>query len=275
MIFMKELDDIINEQASLLKWNGYTEKQLNNGEAEGSYKEHLKLALQNLLESDKVVLFDKEPLYINLFGYFNQDKVLFTFSYEYDSLLSQLTLKKVEATLDNVPIIVAINGASDIWSSRELYQRVKQLSSTINKAITEERNIEIKNLVQKEITLLKDYGYNNSNLEKLLASSIQKIENSEAYNKCDFIVRGNLKHDIGSEMMQYKLHYRYMPSNADLRLKSILGRMGAVSKLFVITKDVPVPTADALYKYLSHERKTLAARNVMNQTVLPNLKKGK
>lgn len=60
---MKELYSIIDEQALVLKWNGYDEKSLNNGEAEGNYKEHLKLAVQELLENT-TILFDK-----NLFSY--------------------------------------------------------------------------------------------------------------------------------------------------------------------------------------------------------------
>src|SRR5687768_13804198 len=102
---MKELDAIIDEQALLLKWNGYTENLLNNGEKEGSYKEHLKSAIHDFLDREGAFV-ENETFQVPLLGYFNsgKDKVLFTFSYEYDPLLLEITLKEIEARYDNVPL---------------------------------------------------------------------------------------------------------------------------------------------------------------------------
>lgn len=273
---MKEIDDIISEQVLLLKWNGYTEKQLNNGEADGSYKEHLKLALQDILEVDKM-LFDREPFQMHLFGCFNEnkDKVLFTFSYEYDALSSQITLKEVQASLDNIPINISIEKRSDLWNSKELYIRVKELSSTIKTALLDERDIQIKNIIRNEVQLLKENGYTNSTLEKQLTSIINKIESSSSKCSRDLIISDKMKMGDNSDTMHYRLHYNYDSANTILKLKSMYGRIGEVNRIFFMENSTfPVPTADKIYTYLSHENRTYKAQSIVKQGNSPeNLKK--
>lgn len=264
---MKELDDIVNEQALLLKWNGYTEKQLNNGEAEGSYKEHLKLALQDILEADRV-LFDREPFQVHLFGCFNQgkDKVLYTFSYEYDAFLSQISLKEVQATLNDVPISVSIDKGSDIWSSQEMYKRVRALSATVNRAFNEERDILVKGIIQKELELLKDNDYASPGIESRLTRILSKIENDTPKQPQNFKISGKYKVEMKPDVMNFKLHYYYDPANLNLQLKSVYGRVGNASRVFMTSITFPIPSADGMYTFLYHENKSQNARKLLGQS---------
>lgn len=262
---MKNLDAIINEQAMLLMWKGYNEKHLYNGDPEGSYKEQLKTALQDLLEKDTVLL-DKEPFYIQLFGYFDrgQDKVLFTFSYEYDALLSQISLKQVEARLNDVPITIPIETGSDLWSSKELYERIKPLSLAVGNALSEEEQKLLEGLVRREVLLLRDNGYIHPQMEAHFKRAIAKAEQAPD-KRHDFIIEGKVKVDGCPEIMQYRLHYYYHPTIRKLSLKSLNARMNAVSRTFLGTDKFPVPSAWDIYEYLMRECKTLAARKFINQ----------
>jgi len=265
---MKELDDIINEQVLLLKWNGYTEKQLNNEEAEGSYKEHLKLAVQDILQADNVLL-DNEVFQLHLFGYFNekQDKVLFTFSYEYDAFLSQISLKEVQATLNDIPISIAIEKGSDLWSSQEMYKRVRQLSFTVNNALNEERNDLIKSIILKELRSLHENSYLNPLIENRLNDVVRKIECNKTDQPRNFTISGKYSRTAEAQTMVYRLHYRYDPVSLHLQLKSVYGRVGNTKRVFIATNNMQIPSADRMFTFLKNENKSQKARTIANHAI--------
>lgn len=260
---MKELEAIIDEQSQLLMWNGYHENVLRNGEPLGSYKEHLKLAVQDLLDKGDF-LPDFEPFEVRLFGNFNhgKDKVLFTFSYQYDGLLSQINLKQVEARLDGVPIVINVEKGSDLWSSEEMYARVKQLGSTINSALNEERVAELKKLVSDESSLLAKCGYINQSLANSLEAAIQKAQ-SEPDKVHHFRITGKLKTGKEMEVMHYKLFYRYHPPSNSLKFKEVNARIGNISETFLGTRLYPVPRVDDMSEYLVGKRNSHVANQII------------
>lgn len=266
---MKELDTIIEEQALLLKWNGYDEKHLHNGEAEGSYIEYLKLAVQHLLESNTTLL-DREPFQVYLFGYFNQhqDKVLFTLTYEYDGALSQISLREIEARLNEVPLTIPVELGSDVWSSQELYQRVKLLSDGINGSLHCQRADQIKQLIEGEMIKLKESSYSAPHLQTKLAKAISKAETMPD-NQHSFIIHGKRKSSSHQEVMYFRLHYSYQPSNIALQLKSIHARIGDISRTFLGTTAFPIPPAPDIHQYLMGIKNTHAAQKIIDSPNLP------
>src|SRR5690606_34562765 len=140
------------------------------------------------------------------------DKVLFTFSYEYDSFLSQITLKEIEARLNNVPVTIPVEKESDIWNAKELYQRVKLLSDGVNTALEQEHDKLIKEVISRESDLLYDQGY-TGNLEQHFTQAINKAE-SEPGKAHHFIIKGKSKlDDKYPYYLDYRLHYSYHPQN--------------------------------------------------------------
>ncbi|GEP97696.1 hypothetical protein [Chitinophaga cymbidii] len=261
---MKELDSIIEEQVLLLKWNGYDESRLHNGEAEGSYKEHLKLAVQHLLDSNSTLL-DKEPFQVHLFGCFNQqkDKVLFTFTYEYDGLLSQISLKEIEARMDDVPLTIPVELGSDVWTSQELYQRVKLLSEGITGSLHHQKTEQLHQLIQLEINRLRDCSYTASHLQAHLAAAINKAEATPG-KQHNFIINGKLKSYSQQDAMYYRLHYNYQPSTTALQLKSIHARIGGISRTFLGTTAFPIPPAPDIHQYLINIKNIHAAQKIID-----------
>lgn len=266
---MKELDAIINEQALLLKWNGYTEKLLHNGEEEGSYKYHLKSAIQNFLDREGAFV-EKETFQVPLFGYFNsgKDKVLFTFSYEYDPLLYEITLKEIEARHNNVPLAITIEKGSDIWSAEDLYNRLKQLSEPVKKAVNSGKTNQLEEIISRELGVLLKNGYTANNIRGNLTNAIHKAQFTPDKGH-HFIIKGNHKAESTMNIMQYRLHYYYHPVGYELHLKSINARLGSVSKTFLGTKQYPIPPAPDIYNYLLNECKSLTARKIIHTQQSP------
>lgn len=263
---MKELDHIIEEQALLLKMNGYSEKHLRNGEAEGSYKEHLKTALQDLLNSNDSLL-DIEPFRVKLFGFFNNKKdiVLFTLAYDYDPLLAQITLKEIEATLNNTPLAVPIEKGSDVWTSQELYERVKLLSTTIDAKQENEKLLHQQNIVHHEIKLLSEHGYLSNGLEEHFITAI-KAATGNPNHETHFKITGKLKYGPEHDSMTYKLHYSYHPGTNHLKFKSVFAKLGHASETFLGTNRRPVPMAKDLFEYLAGLHKAQTANNIISKT---------
>ena len=269
---MKELYSIIDEQALVLKWNGYDEKSLNNGEAEGNYKEHLKLAVQELLENT-TILFDKEPFQLHLFGYFRhgEDIVHFIFNYEYDAALTQISLKEIEARLNNIPLIIPVEFGSDVWNSKELYQRVKLLSDGINNSFHIERTEKVQQLIEQEIIKLKDCNYAAPYLQNLLTTAINKAEGIPNKQQHDFIVNGKLASPSHQDAMYYRLHYNYRPSNIKLQLKSVYARIANVSRTFLGTTAFPIPPAPDIHQYLTNLKNIQTSQKITTPpTIHPN-----
>ena len=266
---MKELDAIIDEQALLLKWNGYTEKLLNNGEKEGSYKEHLKSAIQDFLDREGAFV-ENETFQVPLLGYFNsgKDKVLFTFSYEYDPLLLEITLKEIEARHNNVPLAVTIEKGSDVWPAEDLYKRLMQLSEPVKKATYSEKANHLEEIISRELRALQENGYTGYNIRLNLTNAIHKAETTPD-KVHHFIVKGNHKIEGNLNIMQYRLHYYYHPVGCELHLKSIDARLGSVSKTFLGTKQYPIPPAPDIYNYLLNECKSLTARKIIHAQQSP------
>ena len=261
---MKELDAIIEEQAFILKWNGYTEKLLHNGEKEGSYKEQLKSAIQDFLDREGVFV-EKETFQLSLLGYFNsgKDKVLFTFSYEYDPLLSEITLKEIAARHNNVPLAITIEKGSDVWPAEDLYNRLKQLSEPVKKARDSEKENHLEEIIGRELRALQDNGYTADSIRINLTNAIRKAQiiRDKGHH---FIIKGNHKAEDNSNIMQYRLHYYYHPVGCELHLKSINARLGSVSKTFLGTKQYPIPPAPDIYNYLVNEYKSLSAKRIIH-----------
>lgn len=260
---MKELDAIIEEQALLLKWNGYTEKLLHNGEEEGSYKGHLKSVIQDFLDREGAFV-EKETFQVPLLGYFNsgKDKVLFTFSYEYDPLLSEITLKEIEARHNNVPLVITIEKGSDVWPADDLYKRLMQLSEPVNKATFTEKANHLEGIISSELETLRENGYIGCNIRLNLTNAIHKAE-ATPDKVHHFIVKGNHKIEGDLNIMQYRLHYYYHPIGCELHLKSVNARLGSVSKTFLGTKQYPIPPAPDIYNYLLNEYKSLSAKRII------------
>ncbi|GEP94499.1 hypothetical protein [Chitinophaga cymbidii] len=262
---MKELDAIIEEQALLLKWNGYHENGLQNGEPDGAYKEYLKTEINNLLDKD-MTLLDTEPVTFHTFGFFNQKKdiVLFTFRYQYDAFLSQLSLKEVEALFNGIPLSVPIEQGSDVWNAKELYQRVKLLSDTIRSTVREDTENRMRDMIEAELSLLKECGYNDASLTRKFYAEIGK-SGKDTGKKHDFIVKGKLQTDIPAETMHYRLHYYYHPSSEDLHIKSVHAEIDSISKTFIGTPRYPIPPANDIHKYLLEEVKKRPAVKILAQ----------
>jgi hypothetical protein len=260
---MKELDAIIEEQTLLLMWNGYTEKFLHNGEKDGSYKEHLKSAIQDFLDREGAFVA-KETFQVPLLGYFNsgKDKVLFTFSFEYDPLLAEITLKEIEARHNNVPLVVTIEKGSDVWPAEELYNRLKQLSEPVKRATEIERANQFEEIINREVEALKENGYTADNIRINLTNAIRKSQAMPGKGH-HFIIKGNHKAEGSPNIIQYRLHYYYHPVGSELHLKSINARLGSMSKTFLGTKHYPIPPAPDIYNYLLNECKTLSAKKII------------
>lgn len=261
---MKGLDAMIEEQALLLMWNGYTEKLLHNGEKEGSYKEHLRSAIQDLFDREGAFV-EKEIFQVPLLGYFNsgRDKILFTFSYEFDPLLLEITLKEIEARHNNVPLAVTIEKGSDVWPAEDLYNRLKQLSEPVKKAMDIEKANHLEEVISRELGALQGNGYAGDNIRVHLASAIRKAQVAPD-KEHHFVIKGNHKDEVGLNVMQYRLHYYYHPVGCVLSLKSINARLGSVSKTFMGTKQYPIPPAPDIYNYLLNECKSLTARKIIH-----------
>jgi hypothetical protein len=260
---MKELDAIIEEQALLLKWNGYTEQLLHNGEKVGNYKEHLKSTLQNFLDREGAFV-EKETFQVPLFGYFNsgKDKVLFTFSYEFDPLLLEITLKEIEARHSNVPLVVTIEKGSDVWPAEDLYNRLKQLSEPVKKAMDSEKVNQLEKIINREVGALKENGYTADGIRTNLTTAIRKAQITLDKGH-HFVIKGNHKAEGSMNVMQYRLHYHYHPVGCELHLKSINARLGSVSKTFLGTNQYPIPPAGDIYNYLLNECKSLSAKKII------------
>lgn len=273
---MKELDAIIDEQALLLKWNGYTEKLLHNGEKEGSYKEHLKSAIQDFLDKEGAFV-EREIFQVPLFGYFNsgRDKVLFTFSYEFDPLLLEITLKEIEARHNNVPLAVTIEKGSDVWPAEDLYNRLKQLSEPVKKAVDSRKANQLEEIISRELGALLKNGYTAGNIRVSLTNAIHKAQVTPDKGH-HFIIKGSHKAEGSVNVMQYRLHYCYRPVAYELHLKSINAQLGSISKTFLGTKQYPIPPAPDIYNYLMNECKSLTARKIIHaQQSPPGYNKGK
>ncbi|SIO53815.1 hypothetical protein [Chitinophaga niabensis] len=271
---MKKLDSIVAEQALLLRANGYSEEYLNNGEAEGSYVEHLKLALEPVIDKDDL-LFDCEPFDMQLLGVFDQkDRVLFTFSYEFDVFNSQITLKQIEARLNDVQLIIIIDKGSDVLASRELYEKVKSLSQVVNNFQEKEAAQYYDNLIEREKHLLATNGYHNTNVEVQFRNTIERGKKDSSIIQ-SFIIHGTSKTGDMFDKMQYRLHYEYHPLKREFRLKSVYAKVDGEARIFKGTDSYPIPPAIDIYRYLLEEINKKRAALILNNIPDSNFSKGR
>ncbi|MDF2190509.1 hypothetical protein [Paraflavitalea sp. CAU 1676] len=214
---MQDIEGIIREHARILRDKGYNEKALNNGEEDGMYKTHLRIAVQDILDKD-IVLFDNEHLSVKMFGSFNhgQDKVLFDFTYEFNSFNNSLTLKQLEATLNKVPLAIHIDGFEDLWHSRDIYERLKEFSININQALDyQERQVKSE-VIKSFASCITELGYENASIKPpgWIHRKLNKIDQSVSMKdktRHFFNLQTDLKGDLPYGPIRTKIHCLYIP----------------------------------------------------------------
>lgn len=260
------LNKLVEEQAFWLRVRGYDEKGLNNNEQEGSYKEHLKEGVRTILNSD-VVLLDKEPFIVHSFGLFGEkDKVHFAFKYEYNSFDQRISLKEVEATLNQVSIATQIEMMDDLWPSNDLYQRTKELSEPIVAAVKENRKENIQQLIAQTSNSLKGLEYEKYSdkskgwIEKRLTKMLGKAE-----SKPDSIYYFNLhtKLQNGAVAIKASIQFEYVAQIQYLNLRRIHAKLGNYEET-VLQQSKAIPKAGDLITTIQHKQ-SLAKANKISQ----------
>lgn len=257
---MKEIDWIIKEQSILLKDKGYNETSLNSTEGEGSYKLHLKDKIQHILDLE-LTPFGTEPVSLPLFGYFNGDKVTFTFSYDFDLADHSLELKQVEARLGAVTLPVTIEEGRNLWKAKELYERVKQLHEGVSEHLNADWKTQLKENAFSNAQLIasKGYGQIESNNKEIL-NAIEKIKgnSSSAYS---FQLQFKMQNRDSDNALTCRFHYAFYADKAHFMLKSIFFKAGNVSELVLKPKASQIPIPTVIYQRLQ-------TKDAINQAAL-------
>lgn len=258
---MKDIDWIIKEQAALLLRKEYNEAKLNNPDAEGSYKSLLKDAIQHVLDLEAVYPFN-QPVSIKLFGYFGQDKVCFTFSYDFDVVDRYLQLIEVKATLNNVEVPVAVENGRDLWKSGELYQRVKQLELTIEPHIVQRyvqrQQIALDEVFHSHAALLASKGYANVGFwtgkfnDKL--GGISESSKTISYRQ---IIRSKTVPPL-----ETRFHFDFEPSGPLLTLSSIFFKQESVSRLILHPSPNQIPIPKVISGWLKTDKAIADAQSI-------------
>jgi hypothetical protein len=255
---MKEIDWIIQEQSKLLKSKGYNETKLNSPEIEGSYKLHLKDAVQDILDRDAVSV-GNEKIQLRLIGYFGTDKVSFTFQYDFDTTDNSLTLQQVEATLNKISLPVKIENGRDLWKADELFQRVKQLEGALNNHLNKEWNDKIEKLFTGQAHILATKGYANEikwteKFQKLLAAHL-----SQEADKVSFrvILRSHNRPPLES-----RFHFTFHPPGPILTLNSIFYKHEGMTRIIHYPREKDIPLPAVMIDRLMMDKKIATAKEI-------------
>lgn len=249
----KGLDAIIYESVKILKEKGYDEKGLNGGEPEGMFKNHLKTQLQHLLESDET-LIGIHQFQVQNFGFYSDgdDVVRFTFNYDYDPENSSIALKEIEAELKGVSINQSIDLLSDIWTSQDMCNRLKELSMLVQEHDFTMLEGKIFCTIQMEKVRLKNLGYEqNGQLEKKLRAEI--VRSFSKGRKTDhFVVKAQRFHSQGE--MKVNIYYEFIPDIFQLKLKSIRAELNSQKVEYSNDGTSPIPSLDDLKAFYSKHK---------------------
>ncbi|WP_127127962.1 hypothetical protein [Pseudoflavitalea rhizosphaerae] len=251
----KGLDAIIYDSAKILKEKGYDEKGLNNGEPEGMFKSHLKAQLQHLLESDETII-GVHQFQVQNFGFYNNgdDIVRFTFSYDFED--QKITLKEVEAEFKGVPINQTIDRLSDIWTSQDMYRRVKELWIIVHDENLTILEGNVNDVIQNESGRLRHLGYEqNGQLNRKLQAEIFKSMEKESPTN-HFSLKATRFCPQGE--MKVTLYYEYIQDIFQLKLKSIRADLNNRKVEYSNDGTSPIPSLNDLKSFFVKQKNDLA-----------------
>lgn len=253
----KGIDAIIYESVKILKEKGYDEKGLSNGEPEGMFKTHLKTQLQELLDSDEN-LVGIYQFYVKNVGFYNNgdDIVRFTFSYDYNPELQEIALTGIEAELNEVPLNQDISVLSDIWTSKDMYERLKELRSMVQNHNIVSQNEKLQKLFQRESTHLHHLGFEqNGQLgRKLKAEMVKSVDKGKKTDH--FSIKARRFCSLGE--MKLSLYYQFIPEIDLLKVKSIIAELNNQKVAYSNDGTSPIPSLEDLKFFYSKHKNDLA-----------------